>query len=313
MDRIAEISEKIKLLAIEQGFTACGIAPANELTDDAARLKTWLGEGMHAEMQYMKNHFNKRTDPRKLVPGAKSVIVVLLNYFPEQIQDEINNLIISKYAYGKDYHRIIKKMLKQFRDTIHTRIKPMNGRVFVDSAPVLERAWAAKAGLGWIGKNANLISPKHGSFVFIGELITDMVLLYDNSIPDYCGGCTKCVQACPTNAIVNDRIIDSRKCISYWTIEHKDRIDESLKGTFNNRIFGCDICQDICPWNRKVRASHIEGFKPSQTLLNMKRADWQQLTEEHYSELFMDSAVHRARYEGLKRNIDFVNAVPETD
>ena len=303
----SEISKKIKELAFKQGFTACGIAPAKELTEDAEHLKNWLGKGMHAGMQYMGNHFAKRIDPGKLVPGAKSVIVVLLNYYPVDIPNESSNLLISKYAYGKDYHKVMKKMLKQLKDTIHTTLKPLAGRIFVDSAPVLERSLAAAAGLGWIGKNANLISPKHGSFVFIGELISDLELDYDNPIPDYCGGCTKCIRACPTKAIVSDKIIDCRKCISYWTIEHKDQIDESLKGSFNKWIFGCDICQDVCPWNKKTIPHTVDEFTPEPDLLRMLQQDWQELTEDRFEQLFKGSAVNRAGFTGLKRNIRFVN------
>lgn len=303
-----EISKKIKQLAIEAGFTACGIAPAGKLTEDAIRLKKWLGEGMHAGMRYMENHFAKRTDPRLLVPGAKSVVVVLLNYYAPDIQQEENNLVISKYAFGKDYHGVMKTLMNRFKETINTNIKPLQGRVFVDSAPVLERAWAAIAGLGWIGKNANLISPKHGSFVFIGELIVNLELAYDKEIPDYCGGCTKCIQACPTHAITDDRIIDSRKCISYWTIEHKQEIDEQLKGKFRNRIFGCDICQDVCPWNKRVQTHRVEEFQPEPNLIAMLRKDWQNLTKEKFNLLFNSSAVMRTKYEGLKRNVDFVTS-----
>ncbi len=308
MKTSAQISKRIKQLAIEQGFTDCGIVPASGLNDDAIRLKTWLEKGMHAGMHYMENHFSKRTDPRKLVPGARSIIVLLLNYFPDKAQIEENNLIISKYAYGRDYHKVMKKKLKHFKDTIHTTIKAFKGRAFVDSAPVLERTLAAAAGLGWIGKNANLISPKHGSFVFIGELITDLELDYDRPLPDYCGGCTKCIEACPTKAIVkNNRTIDSRKCISYWTIEHKGDINEAFRGKFSDRVFGCDICQDVCPWNRKAKPHKEEDFNPVINLIEMVRKDWDQLTEEQFTTLFKGSAVNRTGYEGLIRNIEFAS------
>lgn len=303
---VSEISKRIKQLALDQGFTACGIAPAKELDKDAIHLRNWLDRGLHAGMQFMENHFDKRIDPGKLVSEAKSVILVLLNYFPSDIQKEEDNFLISKYAYGRDYHMVMKKMLKQFKDKIHTTIKLLEGRIFVDSAPVLERALAAAAGLGWIGKNSNLISPKHGSFVFIGELICDLELIYDKPIPDYCGDCTKCIQACPTKAIVSDRIIDSRKCVSYWTIENKEDINELLRGTFNNRIFGCDICQDVCPWNKKMKSHKVEEFRPSHDLLAMTRDSWQHLTEERFNKLFKESAVKRAGFTGLKRNIKFV-------
>lgn len=306
-----EISEKIKQLATELGFTACGIAPARKLTDDAERLSIWLQNGMQAGMNYMNNHYQKRIDPRQLVPGTKSVIVVVLNYYPEILQQERDNLIISKYAYGRDYHKVIRKMLKLLKKKIVENISTMEGRYFVDSAPVLERAWAAEAGLGWIGKNANLISPKHGSFLFIGELFTNLELSYDKSLPDYCGGCNKCIQACPTNAIVLDRVIDGRKCISYWTIEHKDEITRALKGKFKNRIFGCDICQDVCPWNKKVTPNTISEFEPDPDLLSMTRNDWKLMTEEQFGRLFYGSAVKRAGFKGLKRNISFADTESE--
>jgi len=302
-----EISDKIKNLAIRSGFTDCGIVPASKLNKDAERLHNWLNSGMHAGMKYMENHFDKRTNPALLVPGAKSVIVVLLNYFPEEQQKRGSNFFISKYAFGCDYHRVIKSMLRKLLESINKELIPLNGRVFVDSAPVLERALASLAGLGWVGKNANLISPKHGSFCFIGEIITDIELACNNkSMPDFCGSCTKCIEACPTNAILPGRLIDSRKCISYWTIEHKDEIDGLLKGKFENRIFGCDICQDVCPWNRKSQPNTIDEFRPSADLINMTGKDWQELTEIRFNELFEGTAVTRAGFEGLIRNIRFV-------
>ena len=304
---LQEISDRIKELAVSSGFTDCGIAPAEQLTEDAARLRKWLEEGMQAGMKYMENYFDKRTDPSLLVPGARSVIVLLLNYFPEQQQEKENNLILSKYAYGRDYHPVMKAMLKRFMQSIHEEIIPLQGRFFVDSAPVLERALASMAGLGWIGKNANLISPKHGSFCFIGEIITDVELDYNNqAIPDFCGSCRKCIEACPTNAIVADRVIDSRKCISYWTIEHKDEIDPLLKEKFDDRIFGCDICQDVCPWNRKAQPNKTDAFRPSPDLIKMTRKDWQELTKSHFHELFDKMAVIRTGFDGLIRNIRFV-------
>jgi epoxyqueuosine reductase len=301
------LTNRIKRLARDLGFSACGVAPAGELTEDAVRLKNWLKNSMHADMQYMSNHFDLRTNPSKLVPGAKSAIVVLMNYYPRTIQQEQDNLIISKYAYGKDYHKVMKRMLKHLQRTIEKEIAPLKGRVFVDSAPVLERALAAAAGLGWIGKNAQLISPREGSFVFIGELISDLELHYDKSLPDYCGGCSRCIQACPTGAIVEDRVIDSRKCISYWTIENKkSEMDNSLKGKFMNRIFGCDICQDVCPWNKKVKPTNTEELHPSPDLISMTYSGWIQLTRDGFDSLFQGSAVKRAGYEGLMRNIRFI-------
>ena len=304
---LKEISNRIKELAIGLGFTDCGIAPASQLTQDAARLRKWLEKGMHAGMKYMESYFDKRIDPSLLVPGAKSVIVVLLNYFPEHQQKQENNLILSKYAYGNDYHPVMKTMLRKFMQSINEEITSLQGRIFVDSAPVLERALASMSGLGWVGKNANLISPKHGSFCFIGEIITDIELDYNNqAIPDFCGSCKKCIEACPTNAIVADRVIDGRKCISYWTIEHNGEIESSLKGKFENRIFGCDICQDVCPWNQKARPNKIDAFNPSPDLIKMTSKDWPELTEKRFHELFDKTAVTRAGYKGLIRNIRFV-------
>jgi epoxyqueuosine reductase len=297
---------KIKHEAHNMGFTACGIAPACLLEDDARRLKDWLSKGLHAGMQYMENHFEKRIDPHQLVPGGKSVIVVLLNYYPSIAKAEDDNLIISKYAYGQDYHQVMKAKLKTFQKVINKDIIPCKSRAFVDSAPVMERTWAARAGLGWIGKNSNLISPQHGSFVFIGEIIVNSELEYDKPIHDYCGQCNKCIEACPTGAIISPRKIDSNRCISYWTIEHKGSIPKNLKGKFNNRIFGCDICQDICPRNHRVKPNNVSEFTPTSDLINMCRNDWQNLTEEKYNELFAKSAVKRVKYSGLKRNIEFV-------
>jgi epoxyqueuosine reductase len=300
------VTEKIKLEAYRIGFTACGIAPACLLEDDAVRLNDWLSHGMHAGMQYMEKYFDKRINPRQLVPGAKSVIVVILNYYPTIVKPEDNNLIISKYAYGQDYHQVMKAKLKKFQKVINRDIIPCKSRVFVDSAPVMERTWAARAGLGWIGKNSNLISPQHGSFVFIGEIIINSELEYDKPIRDLCGQCNKCIEACPTGAIISPRKIDSNRCISYWTIEYKGSIPKNLKGKFNNRIFGCDICQDICPRNHRVKPNNVSEFIPSSNLINMYRDDWQNLTEKKYNELFAKSAVKRTKYSGLMRNIEFV-------
>jgi len=299
------LSEQIKQKAKSIGFTDCKIAPAEFLKEEAEHLRNWLMNGMHADMHYMENHFEKRTDPAKLMPGAKSVIVVLLNYLPENPLPETNNLIISKYAYGDDYHKVIMTMLKKLHKAIDQEIVEYEGRIFVDSAPLLERALAAKAGLGWIGKNANLISPEYGSFVFIGELLTNIELEYDKPIRDFCGSCTKCLQACPTNAIIQPKTIDSRLCISYWTIENKGSIKASFKGKIRSRIFGCDICQDVCPWNRKIKSHLVDAFRPSLDLMNMTKKDWRVLSQEKYNHLFKKSAVKRAKYDGLMRNIKF--------
>jgi len=301
-----EFSQAIRQEALNLGFIACGFAPASHLQEDAERLKDWLFLGMNAGMQYMENYFEKRTDLQLLLPGAKSIITVLLNYYTPLEPDEDQNLVISKYAYGQDYHTVIKKRLKTLQLFILKYFPQSKIKIAVDSAPILERAWAAKSGLGWIGKNANLISPHYGSFVFIGEIITDIELEYGNPIHDFCGSCTKCLQACPTGAIVAPREIDSNLCISYWTIENKGQMPEDLKGKFKNRIFGCDICQDVCPWNKKAISHNIAEFKPSPSLVQMKHSDWQNLTKEQYDELFSKSAVKRAKYAGLKRNIDFI-------
>jgi epoxyqueuosine reductase len=303
---MSEISKAVKALALKSGFTACGIAPAGRLSKDSERLREWLDTGMHAGMYYMENHFNGRINPSVLVPGAKSVIVVLLNYFPGEQQKVKDNFIVSKYAYGQDYHHVMRYMLQDLFNRINESIIPMKGRVFVDSAPVLERALAALAGLGWIGKNANLISPKYGSFCFIGELIVDVDLACDTRISDLCGTCTKCIQACPTNAIRNNRTIDSRKCIAYWTIEHKGMIDETLKGKFRGRIFGCDICQDVCPWNRKAMTHAIKDFLPLPEIYDWTKEEWCHLSEKDFARLFSNSPIKRTGYQRLKRNIAFV-------
>ncbi|MBN1950365.1 MAG: tRNA epoxyqueuosine(34) reductase QueG [Bacteroidales bacterium] len=303
-----EISEKIRGLALDLGFTACGFAPAAPLAEDAGRLRQWIDKGMHAGMGYMENHFEKRTHPASLVEGAKSVIVVLLNYYPEVPLPEEDRLVISKYARGRDYHKIMKTLLKKLHTLINAEVMPMQGRAFADSAPVLERALAREAGLGWIGKNGNLIVPKAGSYFFIGELIVDAELEYGSPIPDRCGDCTRCIEACPTGAIITPGVVDSRRCISYWTIEHSGPIDPTLKGKFNGRIFGCDICQDVCPWNRKSIATSISGFRPSAALIALAERNWEGITEEEFGEVFNGTAVKRTKYEGFLRNIRFLSA-----
>ncbi len=305
-DRV-EISKRIKKLALRIGFSDCGITPARILPADASYLKKWLRLEMHAGMKYMENHFEKRTDPSQLLPGAKSVIVVLLNYFPKKQQSQdADNLVIAKYAYGADYHIVMKNMLKQFLVAINTEITPCKGRSFVDSAPVLERTLASKAGLGWIGKNTNLISPRLGSFVFLGGLIVDELLEFDKPVADYCGSCTRCIDACPTGALSSPQKLDSRKCISYWTIEHKGKINEMFRGKFNNRIFGCDICQDVCPWNLKVKTTVVKEFEPNPEFLSMKYHEWDTLTESKFNYLFGNSAINRTGYDRLLRNIRFI-------
>jgi epoxyqueuosine reductase len=300
-----ELTRNIKLKALDLGFSACGVARAGHLDEDASHLSEWLSERMHAGMAYMQNHFDKRVNPQLLFPNARSVIVILLNYYPSGRMNDRNNLILSKYAYGNDYHAIVKKRLKSLQSFINQQVPQSQSRICVDTAPILERAWAAKAGLGWIGKNANLIAQDHGSFVFIGEIITDIDLLYDTPSKDRCGTCIKCVLSCPAGAIVSPRKIDSNRCISYWTIENKGPITESLKNKIGHRIFGCDICQDVCPWNQNAKANNIPEFQPSRDLLLMRRSDWINLNEDHYNKLFKKSAVKRTSYKGLKRNIAF--------
>jgi epoxyqueuosine reductase len=301
-------SHIIKTEALKLGFDACGISKAGFLSEDAPRLDSWLRTGKHGEMSYMSNHFNKRTDPRLLTEGTKSVISVLLNYFPVESQKDPMVPVISKYAYGEDYHFVVKRKLNKLFDFIREEIGEVNGRAFVDSAPVLERAWAARAGLGWIGKNSMLISKKLGSFVFLGELMVDLELEYDEpSKKDYCGICTECIDACPTGAIVQPCVVDGSKCISCLTIELKGEIPGQFKDHFQNRIFGCDICQDVCPWNRKVKPHKIKEFEPEKKFLEMTRDDWYQLGEEDFRKLYKKSALKRSGYKGLMRNIRFVD------
>ena len=301
------ITPKIKDKAKSLGFYTCGIAEANFLEEEAGRLKAWLKQRKHAGMSYMDNYFDKRTDPRKLLENARSVIVVLYNYYPEKEIPKEDNYKISKYAYGTDYHFVMKRKLKELIGYIREIAGDMNARAFVDSAPVLERSWAEKAGLGWIGKNTCLITKEQGSYFFIGEIITDLQLTYDtHTVPDYCGGCTRCIDACPTDALGKNGL-DSNRCISYWTIEHKgDTISPDLKGKFNDWIFGCDICQDVCPWNRLAENHGEEAFKPLKIFTEYRRSDWEQLSPEEFSVVFKKSPLKRTKYEGLKRNIDFV-------
>jgi len=310
MDDLYRQSSMIKAEALRIGFDGCGISKAGELKEDSDRLSDWLQKGFHGNMKYMENHFEKRVDPAKLVDGAKSVISVILNYFPSEKQKDPDAPVISKYAYGMDYHTVIRRMLKQLQEYINGNINPIKGRGFVDSAPVLDRAWAARSGLGWIGKNSNLISPSKGSFFFIGSLIVDIELFYDRPIPDFCGDCTRCINACPTQAIIGSRTIDSRKCISYHTIENKEDIDPQLQDKFMNRVFGCDICQDVCPWNRKAIPHKVEELKPIPGLLEMTKKDWYSINETEYDERFSKSAIKRAKYKGLRRNLEFINTSP---
>ena len=303
----AKYSRLIKEEALRLGFMQCGIAAAGFLEEEAPRLEKWLNNNHHGKMAYMENHFDKRLDPRLLVEGARSVISLTLNYYPENGQADPNAPKISKYAFGMDYHQVIKDKLSQLYHFISANIGEVSGRAFVDSAPVLDRAWAKRAGIGWIGKNSNLISRKNGSFFFLAELIIDLELEYDQPFAtDHCGTCTKCMDACPTEAILSPAVIDAKKCISYLTIELKEEIPDHFSGKMDNWMFGCDICQDVCPWNR-FSAPHTEpGFQASETLLNMKREDWMDITEEVFKQLFKHSAVKRTKFKGLSRNIDFI-------
>jgi epoxyqueuosine reductase len=303
---IHEHTAIVKFEAKRLGFDYCGISKAEFLEEEAPRLEAWLKNKMHGEMKYMENHFDMRLDPRKLVPGAKSVVSLLLNYFPSEKQDSTAPKI-SKYAYGEDYHHVIKRKLKELLNSLQEKIgKEVGGRVFVDSAPVLDKAWAKKSGLGWIGKNSNLINKQSGSFYFIAELITDLELIADHATGDFCGTCTRCIDACPTEAIVNPYIVDGSKCISYFTIELKGNIPAEMKGKFENWTFGCDICQDVCPWNRFSKPHHENSFLPKKELLEMNKKEWTEITEEVFQQLFKNSAVKRTKYEGLKRNIRFL-------
>jgi epoxyqueuosine reductase len=308
MSALHKHTEFVKAKAKLLGFDFCGIAKAEFLDEEARRLERWLHKGFHGEMHYMANHFDLRTDPSKLVPGAKSVITLMQNYFPKKHQNK-NAPIISKYAYGKDYHEIIREKLNEFLYLIRENIGEINGRGFVDSAPVLERAWAVKSGLGWIGKNGNLITKQNGSFYFIATLITDLELQPDDHFAkDFCGSCTRCVDACPTNAILPNKIIDGSKCISYFTIECKNEFfPPEMKGKFQNQIFGCDICQDICPWNRFSKHTQEAAFEPLPEILNLSTAEWKSMTEEIFQKIFKHSPLKRAKWKGIMRNLKFIS------
>jgi len=300
-------SQLIKTHAKRLGFLDCGIAKADFLEEEAPKLEQWLQNDFHGKMHYMENHFDKRLDPRLLVEGSKSVISLSYNYFPSEVQQE-DSYKISKYAYGEDYHNIIKQKLRELLQIINDEIGEVSGRCFVDSAPVMERSWAKKAGLGWTGKNSLLIQKKQGSFFFLAELIIDLELAYDAPFTtDHCGSCTKCINACPTQAILPNNTIDGSKCISYFTIELKENIPTEFKNSFNDWMFGCDICQDVCPWNRFSTAHNEPLFQPKENMLAMTKKDWEEITEETFRKVFKKSAVKRTKYKGLQRNIQFLN------
>ena len=297
------LKEETRLL----GFDYCGIAKAEFLAEDARRLELWLNKGMHGKMQYMENHFDLRTNPSLLVPGAKSVITLLCNYYPTE-QQNTDAPKIAKYAYGNDYHDVIRNKLKVLLNKMKAEIGEVNGRGFVDSAPILERAWATKSGLGWIGKNGNLINKQSGSFFFIATLIIDLELEYDDAYAkDYCGSCSRCIDACPTDAILENKVIDGSKCISYFTIELKDTLlPDDMKNEFSNWMFGCDVCQDVCPWNRFSKPNCDLQFTPLPQILNFSTQDWEELTEESFKTIFRNSSLKRTKFEGIKRNLKFI-------
>ena len=301
------MTHEIKEAAKSLGFEQIGIAKAEFMEEEARNLEKWLNQNYHGKMAYMANHFEKRVDPTKLVPGAKSVISLSFNYYPTETQIEQDAPKIAKYAYGRDYHKVIKKKLKSLLNFIRSHFGEIDGRCFVDSAPVLERDWAKRAGIGWTGKHTLLINKKKGSYFFLAELILDLELAYDSPVGEHCGTCTKCIDACPTDAIKPEGfILDSSKCISYLTIELKDAIPDAFQGKMEDWMFGCDICQDVCPWNRFAK-SHIEpDFTPKKELLTMTRSEWLDISEEVFEYLFQGSAVKRTKYVGLKRNLQFL-------
>ena len=299
-----DYSQLIKTEAKKLGFLSCGISKAEFLEDEAPRLERWLKDGKHGKMAYMENHFDKRLDPRLLVPDAKSIISLLFNYYTPL--DQLDGAPkISKYAYGKDYHHVIKNKLKQLFQIINNKIGEVSGRVFVDSAPVMEKSWAVRSGLGWQGKNTNLISKKAGSFFFIAELIVDLELEYDTPVTDHCGTCTACIDACPTEALTPYHI-DASKCISYLTIELKDQIPTTFKSKMDNWAFGCDVCQDVCPWNRFSKQHNEPLFSKKSEVINYTQKNWEEITQENFNIIFKNSAIKRTGFKGFKRNISFL-------
>ena len=306
MSKLQTYSKLIKQEAKRLGFDSCGIAKADFLEEEATNLEQWLSNGFHGKMQYMENYFDKRLDPRLLVDGAKSVVSLSFNYYPTKTQKE-DSYKVAKYAYGEDYHHVLKSKLKELTFFINDTVGDVNGRAFVDSAPVLERVWAEKSGLGWRGKNSLLLQKNKGSYFFLAELILDLKLDYDNPfVTDHCGNCTQCIDACPTEAILPNNTVDGSKCISYFTIELKDELPSSMKGKFEDWIFGCDICQDVCPWNRFSKSNKEPKFSPHPDLLKMTKTDWEEITEDVFKMTFKKSAVKRTKFSGLIRNITFI-------
>jgi epoxyqueuosine reductase len=306
MDK-TRLTHELKKEAYRLGFDFVGISKAGFLEEEAPRLENWLNQNMQGKMHYMQNHFDKRLDPRLLVEGTQSVVSLLYNYYYPTKPENPDEPKVSMYAYGKDYHQVVKRKLKHLLGFMQENHGPVSGRAFVDSAPVLEKAWAKKSGLGWIGKNGNLINKAKGSYFFIAELMLDIPLEYDEPVSSYCGTCTRCIDACPTQAIVQPFVVDGSKCISYFTIELKDeQLPDEMAGKFDNWIFGCDVCQQVCPWNRFAQPHHEPEFLPNETLLKMKTNDWEKMTEEVFNRQFKDSPIKRTKFKGLKRNLKFV-------
>ena len=307
MSNKEQYAKIIKAEAKRLGFLSCGISKAEFLEEEAPRLERWLHNNMHGNMHYMENHFDKRLDPTLLVEGSKSVISLTYNYYTDAVQQDADAPKISKYAYGVDYHYVIKDKLNQLLEYIKNEIGDVHGRTFVDSAPIMEKAWAKKSGLGWIGKHSNLITQKVGSYYFIAELIIDLDLEVDHAVTDHCGNCTACIDACPTQAITEPYKVDGSKCISYFTIELKENIPSEMKGQLDHWMFGCDVCQEVCPWNRFSKNHSEPLFNPNPKLLSMSKKDWEEITQETFNKVFKKSAVKRTKYSGLKRNVRFLN------
>ena len=307
MSKKTQYTNLIKTEAKRLGFLSCGVSKAEFLEEEAPKLESWLNQNKHGKMQYMENHFDKRLDPTLLVEGSKSVVSLTYNYFSEQLQHDSEAPKISTYAYGMDYHYVIKNKLNQLLEFIKEEIGDVHGRAFVDSAPILEKAWAKKSGLGWIGKHSNMLTQKVGSFYFIAELIIDLELEPDHAVTDHCGRCTACIDACPTDAITEPYKVDGSKCISYFTIELKENIPTEMGGKLDNWMFGCDVCQDVCPWNRFSKQHNEPLFNPKPELLSMTKKDWEEITQETFNKVFKNSAVKRTKYSGLTRNIRFLN------